>query len=171
MKSSEVYSILRDELGPWAKAQGFKRERSMLSWSRPSGDEFVTFWFQVSQGGWDPYSGSQFTMEFQRGSDSRVGTGGKRERLSRMLDDANRERMRQIQNRVIAALPRPPRNRMALAGAEVNAWYLRQFDQVARPYSAQDDVWMRYGNPSDVEEWARFICPLVPACLSQVDAW
>ncbi len=65
MKSPEVYRLLREDIGPWAKGQGLKRAKAMLSYYRAHGGEHTVFWFQVSQGGWGDYPGSKFTVELK----------------------------------------------------------------------------------------------------------
>ena len=81
----------------------------MLSWWRPHGELCLVFWFQVSQHGWDPYAGSELTIEFQLSDEPIVGTSSvRRERFGRLLHNSAREDLRQIQNRVIASLRRPP---------------------------------------------------------------
>jgi hypothetical protein len=73
----------------------------MLAWYRPDGDQYLTVWMQVSGFGWNRYSGSQFTMEFQRASEPRPGRGGPgRKRFWQLLAPELRERVRSIQNQV-----------------------------------------------------------------------
>ena len=38
MRSTEVYRVLREQIAPWAEAEGFKRGKSLLSWYRPHGE-------------------------------------------------------------------------------------------------------------------------------------
>lgn len=108
MKSSEAYSLLKSELAPWFKSEGFKRTKALLSWSRPHGDLHTVVWCQVSQAGWDSYAGSKFTVELQRSSEPVVGfQDARRKRFVRFLYAEEREEVRSIQNAVIAGLRRP----------------------------------------------------------------
>jgi hypothetical protein len=129
MKSTETYAVLRQHLAPAFKAAGFKRGSSMLSWVRPEGAGHLVVWCQAAQSGWDMYSGSQFTMEFQRSAAPAVGAiPSRRRRLPKMLDDNGREEIRAIQNAVIAALRQPPPTHPLLNDAEsLRDWYLRKF--------------------------------------------
>lgn len=171
-KSNEVYSLLREEIGPWAKQQGFTRTRSMLSWARPHGAESIVFWFQVTHDGWDRYAGSKFTMEFALSSQPVVGTGRARERIGRLLDDEAREGLRKIQNQVISSLSRPPKDYYALHVSEdVTEWFLSKFKPVRHAYSDIDDIWFRYHDPAHVQAWGRFIVGLLPSCIQQVEGW
>ena len=65
MKSSEAYRVLKAQLDPLLRKDGFKRAKGLLSWMLPHGNRSLVTWCQVSQDGWDNYSGSKFTVEFQ----------------------------------------------------------------------------------------------------------
>lgn len=161
MKSTEVYSIVRSALGPWCKQQGFKRTKGgMLGWYRPVGNWFVLFWFQVSLDGWDPYAGSKFIVEFQISDEPRIGSlrAVHRSRLPKYLSDDQLERVRELQNRVIARLEKPKRDYHIFQMPEnIVTWYLAKFDAVSKRYTQSNDVWLRYRYAEDVEQWAYFI--------------
>jgi hypothetical protein len=173
MKSPEVYAQLRTELAPWFKANGFKRAKGLLSWSRPHGDAHVVVWCQISQDGWDNYAGSKFVVEFQRSTEPIVGAHpARRQRLASLLSPADREYVRTIQNAVIASLGRPPKSHPALqVSPSVTEWYLGQFNQVAEPYPERHDIWLRYASPQHVDQWAKFILQKLPECIGAVEAW
>ena len=98
MKSTEAYRVLRTHLAPVFRDLGFKRAKGLLSWTRPHGERHLVVWCQVSQYGWNDYSGSQFTVEFQLSDEAVVGIfSTRRERFPRMLDDNGREEIRTIQ--------------------------------------------------------------------------
>jgi hypothetical protein len=40
--------------------------------------------------------------------------------------------------------------------------YLGEFKEVARPYRATDDVWLRYWTAEDVKRWAEFLLGVLP---------
>jgi hypothetical protein len=173
MKSTDVYALLKSELGPWFKASGFKRADRFLSWSRPHGDLHTTVWCQVSRDGWDEYAGSKFVVEFQLAPEPIVGAGAKRrQRLASLLTAEQRESARRIENAVISSLQKPPRAHFALhVSPEVTKWYMAKFDAVAVPYPEGHDIWLRYVRPEHVSDWAKFILPLLPGCVSAVEAW
>lgn len=173
MKSPEVYKLLRATLAPWFKANGFSRAKGLLSWSRPADDSYIVVWCQVSQNGWDDYAGSKFVVEFQRSSEPVVGALPARgHRLSGLLSEQDRERVRSVQNEVIRSLRRPPQSHPALQiSAKVSAWYLGQFDEVAEPYSERNDVWLRYASPEHVDRWAQFILESLPECIRAAETW
>jgi hypothetical protein len=166
MKAREVYKRLREEIGPWARAEGFKRTRTMLSWCRSRGKDCCVFWFQISRDGWDKYAGSKFTVEIQRSPQPHVGeVRAFRERLGAMLDESSREEARKIQNKIIASLPKPPRTHL-LAD---DPWYLEKFDPVLQPYTWQDDLWFRYRSPVHLRWWGQFILKHLPQCTREVE--
>src|SRR5258706_12863523 len=172
MKSTEAYKLLRDEVGPWAKAQGFKRAKSMLSWYRPHKNMHIVFWFQVSQSGSDAFAGSQFTVEFQLSHDPIVGAGPHRQRLGKPLSDSSREELRGIQNGVILSLPKPPSDHFILQlSGDLREWYLKGFHPVTEPYSQNTDIWLRYHTDDHVRRWGQFVLQQLPQCIKQVEEW
>jgi hypothetical protein len=172
MKSTEVYSQLRAELGPWFKSMEFRRAKGFLSWVRSQGTLQTVIWCQISQSGWEAYSGSQFTVEFQRSREPVVGaSGGPRKRLAGFLSQLEREEARSIQNTIIASLPSPPANHPFLNMPHaISSHYLQQFKPVAAPYAEGHDIWFRYAAPAHVTAWAKFILRKLPQCLAQIEA-
>jgi hypothetical protein len=172
MKSNEVYRQLRQDLGPWFKSSGFKRGNSMLSWVRQIGDTFIVVWFQVSQFGFDPYTGSQFIVEFQKSSEPVVGSlRGRRKRISEFLSQAEREDVRKIQNQVIEALRKPPEDYVLLQMPDVSESYRRSFEPISLPYPDGSDIWFRYAAPADISCWASFIRNKLSDCITEIEAW
>jgi len=171
MKSTEVYAQLRSELGPWLKSTGFKRANGFLSWSRPQGDEYLTVWCQISQDGWDDYAGSKFVVELQLAPEPDVGAvGTARKRLSAMLNEEQRETVRQIQNRVISSLSKPPKTHPNLnISSEISDWYLAKFETIGTPYPENHDIWLRYGKAEHITEWAQFILQVLPGCVTEFE--
>jgi hypothetical protein len=168
--SRRVYVIAREAVGQLAKDLGFKRGTSMLSWTRPRGSQHLTFWFQVSQFGWARYTGSQFTVEFQLGTRPEVGASLQRARLPELLNDADRDELRQRQNFVISRLVRPPQSyieSMRSAYADIESLLSRQFEQVDKPYEKGTDIWFRYASEYDVREWCTFIKARLPSAIEK----
>jgi hypothetical protein len=168
--SRRVYAIAREVIGQLAKDLGFKRGTSMLSWTRSQGSQHLTFWFQVSQFGWARYTGSQFTVEFQLWTRPEVGASLQRARMPELLDDAEREELRQRQNLVIGRLVRPPRSYiewLASASTDIESLLARQFEQVEEPYQKGTDIWFRYASEDDVREWCTFIKARLPSVIEK----
>lgn len=168
MKSDAVYQGIREVFGPWAKDQRFKRTKGgLLGWYRSQADGYLVFWFQCSRDGWDAFAGSKFVLEFEFSQEPQPGVGTRRERFSRLLDASQRERMRMIQNEIIAKLPAPPGNHPALKVDSLAQYYRNMFAQVLTPYSERQDVWLRYQSEGDVHRWADFLLPEMPTLLSR----
>lgn len=170
--SRRVYAIAREVLGQLAKELGFRREKAMLSWTRPQGSQHLTFWFQVGRFGWDRYAGSQFTVEFQLSARPEVGSGSgpQRARLSELLTHAGRDEVLRRENTVIRRLVRPPRSYIEWLGSgsvEVESSYLREFESVDEPYAQGDDIWFRYGSEQDVRDWCEFIRATLPSAIDK----
>jgi len=173
MKSAEVYSQLKSELGPWFKSEDFKRAKGLLGWSRPHGDAHIVVWCQISQDGWDSYAGSKFIAEFQCSPEPVIGAHkARRARFGFFLVPEEREEVRSIQNTVIAGLLSPPASHPTFhVSQQVTDWYLEKFKPVCDPYSEQHDIWLRYSSPSDVTRWTHFILSKLPKCIDAVEGW
>lgn len=172
MKSTEVYALLRSQLGPSLKALGFKRQVSFLSWSRPRDGLNTVLWCQVSRDGWDEYAGSKFVVELQRSEEPEPGSPSEqRKRLSRLVGDEEREEIRKLQNEVIKSLHRaPPTHARLNVSPEVTRWYLQKFVQDTEPYGPEDDLWFRYAQPVHVQRWGELLVRLMPTLLPGIES-
>lgn len=173
MKSTEVYALLKTELGPWFKSAGFQRAEGFLSWCRSRGDAHTVVWCQASRDGWDAYAGSKFVVTFQRSGEPVPGAiPARSERLVGLLPYAAREELRALQNAVITGLVPPPDSHATLHVSEgVTQGYRKKFVPESQPYSERDDVWLRYAAPEHVRAWSRFILAHLPACVTTVESW
>ena len=173
--STEVYRIARQVVGPWLKANGFRREKAMASWTKPVAGRHVTMWFQVSRSGWDPLAPSQFVVEFQRSDRPEVGYGRLRARIVELLDPAGREEVRAIRNAVAARLRKPSLVEVrARFGFELPADFLERyfasFAPRSAPYAPAEDVWLPYASEVDVRIWCRFVADKLPALTARFEA-
>ncbi len=169
MRSTEVYRTAREILAPWCKSGGFKRAKTvMLGWHRPTDGDYLTFWLQVSQDGWNAYAGSRFTVEFELSEEPVVGTGRIHQRLFDLLTDCELRRATDLQNAVIAKLERPPPEYDVLhMGEAIAEWYLGKFEPVREPYTRRDDTWLRYADADDGRTWALFILDVLPGAIDR----
>lgn len=160
MKSREVYRLLHGIVGPWCKAMGFARGRSLLSYHRPAGAGHEMFWFQCSQSGWDPHAGSKFTLELQWASEPVLGAyASQRERFGRLMSGDELEQVRFLQNVVIRDLVPPPADHwIHTAESGLRAHYLSSFARDHEPYGPRDDVWLRYASEADVRRGGPSFC-------------
>jgi len=173
MNAVETYSLLKSEIGPWFKSQGFKRSKGLLGWYSPHGGIETVVWCQVSREGWDHHAGSKFTVELQRSAEPLVGASpAQRERFVRLLTCDDLEEIRSIQNAVIDGLCCPGLGHPTLQiSASVAEWYLKKFEKIREPYSSGEDIWFRYASPEHVTLWARFIARKLPKCVALVEEW
>jgi len=165
--SREVHRQLRQSLGGWFRAQGFRTTRhAPLGWFKPP----LLVWFQCHPHGWDRYSGSSFFVNFQASGSDRSWDGPTR-RLQEFLTDEELERLRKAQNTVIPKLMLPPREHVHALRAAMATFpdaeamldaYLSGFTPVEDPYRRNQDVSLRYWDADDVAMWASFMLPLLP---------
>ena len=149
MTSTELYRLLRSDLGPWFRERGFKAaRRTQLGWHR----DRLLIWFQCDKSGWNQYAGASFFVNVQISTKPEPWSGPV-ERLQRFLSDAELEQMRALQNEVIRTLLPPPREyveqmRDAFSkyrdGSAMLEAMLSDFQPVATPYRQQQDVALRY---------------------------
>lgn len=167
--STEVYGKIKEVLGPWCKANGFKRTRSMLGWFKPYENRFLVFWFQCSQDGWDQFAGSKFIVEFQLDSISEPGGAGDRHRLPFFLDQNQLEQVRQLQNEVISHLKKPSPDYFILnMDQRTRDWYLAKFNLVSDAPTNQSDLWLRYHGVEDIRRWTLFVQQALPGILGRL---
>lgn len=171
MTSTELYRLLRSDLGPWFRERGFKAaRRTQLGWHR----DRLLIWFQCDKSGWNQYAGASFFVNVQISTKPEPWSGPV-ERLQRFLSDAELEQMRALQNEVIRTLLPPPREyveqmRDAFSkyrdGSAMLEAMLSDFQPVATPYRQQQDVALRYFRPSDVQRWSTFLLGIFPRIVN-----
>jgi hypothetical protein len=158
-------------LGPGFTAEGFERREASAGalWQRRAGDEFIVAWVQPTRSpdasGW---YGSRFVIEFRRGAEPRAGVLGPGSRFCQLLDDAGRERVRQVQNAVIRRLPPPPARVLRTLGGPERDQYLAHGRQVTGPYAPGHDIWFRYRDERDLDSWFQLLPAQLPAVLGAV---
>jgi len=173
MKSTDVYKILRREIGPEFKRLGFRVAKGLLSYSLRLDNDFLVIWFQISHDGWDSFAGSKFTLEVQRSPEPITGiVTKKRKRISSFCNESELEQIRSLQNRIIRSLTKPPANHPYLhIEPNVSKYYLSKFERVDTPYTNMTDIWLRYSCENDVKEWALLINSMLPSIISQARLW
>jgi hypothetical protein len=169
LKAAAFHGLVRQELDPLMRSLGFARTpgASMASWARPEGDEWLLFWFQPSMSNYAYSAGFKFVVEFQLGPEAQPGGRGHRLRLGEVLTDAEREQVRQMENRVIAKLPPPDRGFAASLDGRTREWSLGQWQPVGKPYGPGDDIWFRHGDEADVLEFLAFFGAVLPDVVTR----
>jgi hypothetical protein len=166
IKAPEVYRTLRQELGPWFKAEGFRRTKGgMLGWHRPQGPLFlvVGFYCWPPPGG-DPLYGSCYTVQFELSESPLIGTGRTHiARLNNLLSEAQFDRLLEIQNAVIAKLKKPDKGHYIFQLPKVLIDnYLSEFEPLTRDNIHWYNQWLRYRDVEDVRHWAHFVVSHLP---------
>jgi hypothetical protein len=110
-------------------------------------------------------------VEFQRSDESAVGSRStQRKRIAKLLADTQREKVRSIQNGIIASLRPPPAHYFKLSvSPEGTRWYLAKFEQDEGPYPLNHDIWLRYAKPEHVEAWSKLLAEWMPQCVEDFE--
>lgn len=138
--------------------------------SRPHGDRHLTLWAQCDRHGWDEGWGSSFTIELQLSEFAAPASGAlpQRARLAQALAPGELERLRALNNEVIAALPGYRAGRMLYVpdpeGGDVLV--VGHVPEDA-PYRPGRDVWLHYGTEADLDRWAAFLAAQLPGCIER----
>lgn len=178
MKSTDVYRLIHASVGPWCKANGFTRAKSgWLAYQKPVAGRYLSFWFQCDKWGWDKYSGSSFTVEFQLHDSRELGQLANK-RLAEFLTRAELDAVRTQQNRIIAKIPRPPQEWVHLYESSARkrddpeslmAGFWMPWTLVEEPYQPNHDVWLRYWDEADVKAWAAMVLGVLPRIISEIE--
>jgi hypothetical protein len=164
--ASEVYKIIRSVAGPWFKENGYKVAKGYLTYQKRAGERYFVVRFQCHHQGWEKHKGSKFTV-FAELADKPDIEAMNRGRVTQRLGFEQLEFIRARQNRILAAIPRPPAEyvQSMIAGFErafrdpkpyIDA-YLAEWKPVSKPYKATDDIWFRYFTAEDVRAWAMLL--------------
>lgn len=154
-RSGDLVKVIRAELAPWLKEQGFKRLGSN-GWIRPSGEQFAMVVVQCSQSGWDDRSGNKFVIEFEQSREPRRGTGSNRDRIWYLLDELSRHEALNINTRVAQTLPPPDMQFVNELPAGIREHYLASFGPSTETNNSSD-VWFKYYDETDAAIWAEFL--------------
>jgi hypothetical protein len=167
---TQVHRDLAALLSPALEKEGFRRLRpgSTATWFRPTGEQFLLVWVQLSRSG-DPFGwyGTSLTFEFELSNAEVRGTGRVRERLPRLISYEEREEIRDNQNAVIGRLPPAPTSALTQLPVSLRSQYLAHADQHTEPYAESENVWLRYADARDLESWFPLLQRMVPAAARE----
>jgi hypothetical protein len=159
IRSPEVRSLLAKALKPALSELGFKQGKSesggWSGWVRETSALREFFWIQLSQSGFDRYSGGRFIVEFTLSDPAR--RTGLRDRMWRLLDDVSRREVVRINNSAIASLPGPSRQILNALPESLRSTYVASFKTIDETPAVNQDVWFRYASREDVVAWGEFI--------------
>ena len=111
IKAAELHALARRVLGDRLKELGFRRvpRTTVAAWLRPEGDRWLMLWFQPDRWNGPDAAGFKFTSELRLADRAVLYAAGSRARLPALLLEAERDQLRQMENRAIAKLPPPDR--------------------------------------------------------------
>jgi hypothetical protein len=161
-RSAEVYKEIRAALGPWAKANGYRRRPgSQAGWVRPLGTErTLAFWFEVNAWGSGPTGGNSFHGVLEEAPPMR------QRDFTQCLEQAELDQLREIQNAINARRPRTPETEAWMSedselGEHTRKDY-RQYTPGEKPYIPGDYVYFSYYSLEDVRAHTAFVARLLP---------
>lgn len=88
--------------------------------------------------------------------------GGTRQRFWTLLTPRERERVRSIQNGVIAGAEQPTVETVPWAN---EAWYVKAFEPITVPYDQHRGIWFPYVTSEDIKKWAALLHEALPGML------
>lgn len=171
--SKDVHAALRRALGPVAKPLGYRRApgTSGCSFTSENGGLWQTFWVQVDKWGWEQWTGSAFTVEFQWDATPERGSwGDARTRWTALCSDSDLQVARDVNSATARSALPLPRLRRADKGLLDFAFEQERLDSLSRADEAWWpglDVWCRYRDPQHVDAWASFFAERLPAMLDR----
>jgi hypothetical protein len=167
--AKHVHATLGSELSAALESLQFTRIRgSTFAWSHAVSGQHLSVWAQCDKYGWEPEWGSTFALEFQVAPSPGIATGSifQRQRLAHLLEPAELEAMRALNNEIIAQLPGSAAGSAVVVtepdGFEVT---IVGYRTASVPYSRGMDVWMHYHSVGHVMQWALWLRDLLPRLL------
>jgi hypothetical protein len=172
-RSSEVYRELRAALGPWCKANGYRRRRGFEpGWVRGlNKDQDLSFWFRANRWGGGTIGGGTFSGMFQVAPSEASGAMPDAPNMRQadfgwclLLEEL--DELRQIQNAINARRPRTPELEEWLredspVGEHTRERY-RQYAKGEEPYRVGDFATLGYYSVEDVRAHAAFLARRLP---------
>ena len=168
VQANEARALWSKAVRPVATQLGFKPEMTIMhGWVRDATPVQLTFWFQVTQFGFDKQTGGKFIVEFTAQNPSR--RTSLRNRMWRLLDDESRREVIRINNAVIASLPGPSTSILNGLAEFLRATYLSSFGLVNDIPPASTDVWFRYATRGDALRWGDFVASRLPSLVAECE--
>jgi hypothetical protein len=176
-KRVSLFKVLRRDLGAQISAAGFaevpqdaSERTSMLVYFRESSrGKSLGFWFQRDVKSYHVDAlGSSFNLEFFRSIADPYDMNN-RERAYYLLTPAEREELRDLQNKMIRRLP-PLESVFKPWELETSGEYAERHRQVINePFNPLHDVWMRFRDEQDLVSWTSFIGRILPALIERFE--
>ena len=167
LTAAELHGAARKALdGPLA-GLGFRRvpKASTASWIRPEGERWLFLWFQPHRWNGAHSAGFRFTVELRVAIRPVLYAAGPAARLPELLSVADRETLRQMENRTLARVPLPGRAYLRTLTESMRPTMLADWKPRFQPYRSDEDVWFRLADRSDLVAVLAFIVRVVPGAI------
>ena len=170
-KAKEVYKELRDALGPWTKANGFRKwPGTVAGWQRPQGAlELLRFKFEGSAWG-DPETGNALTgwVQTDPSPGDLTATPIRQSGFTNCLVRPELDRQAEVQGAINRRRPRLPAQYATDFHADTRlGLHLRELYDPSPRYQEGQGAPLSYYGMEDVREWVRFIGDVLPAVLER----
>ena len=170
--AKEVYKELRDGLGPWTVANGFRRWPGRVAgWQRAAGaDQILRFMFEGS--GWpgDPEMGNSLTglLQLDPSPGDAAATPIRQSAFTGCLVRTELDRLASIQGAINRRRPPLPAQFKADFQADtLLGLHLREQYDPSPGYQEGQSIPFSYYGIEDVREWIRFLIETLPAVLDR----
>jgi hypothetical protein len=168
--AKDVYKELREALGPWTAANGFRRwPQTVAGWQRASGDQLLRFKFEGSAWG-DPEAGNALTgwVQVDPSPGDVTATPVRQHLFTGCLIRPELDRLAAIQGAINRRRPALPAQYAKDFEADtVLGLHLRELYEPSPRYQEGEYVRLSYYGMEDVREWSRFIIDVLPAVLER----
>jgi hypothetical protein len=169
LSASELHAAARHALDPTLRDLGFGRvpKTSTAAWIRPEASRWLMLWFQPDRWNGPQSAGFKFTVELRLAEQPVLYAAGRRARLPALLEPDERERLRQMENRVLARLPGPDRGYLRSLPDSLREALLADRKPRLVPYPAGLDVWFRHQDRDDVDALLALIVEVLPSAIDR----
>jgi hypothetical protein len=167
IKAAELHALARKILGARMEELAFRRvpRTTVAAWMRPEGDRWLMLWFQPDRWNGPDSAGFKFTSELRLADRDVLYAAGPRARLPALMPEAEREHLRQMENRAIAKLPPPDRAALRALPEAVRQSLLADRAPRLQPYRAGEDVWFRCADHDDLRATLELIARVLPPAI------
>jgi hypothetical protein len=169
LKAPALHAAARRWLDRPLADLGFARIRGarVAGWARPQGDRWLLLWFQPSRWNNAQSAGYRFTVELRLAARPELYALGRLARLPQLLSPVDRERLRKMENRVIARLPSPDPAVLRSLPDALRLMLLADLQPRLHPYAVDEHVWFRQAGVDDVDELLLFIRGVLPGAIER----
>jgi hypothetical protein len=170
--AKDVYKELREALGPWTAANGFRRwPRTVAGWQRASGtDRLLRFMFEGASRWGDRDTGHSLTglVQLDPAPGDPAATPIRQSTFSSCLIRAELDRLAAIQGAINRRRPRLPAEYSDDVRADtLLGHYLRSLYEPSPRYQEGEYITLSYYGIEDVRDWTRFMIEVLPAVLDR----